>query len=762
MVRQVVVLLLFVLTGGWLKAEPRAPIDSLRALLQKSKPDTNRVNLLLNLSHAYVFKKGELVSDLDTALVLINQAQSLSQTLHYKLGIGNCYLLSAQAFREKGQQAKGRQLAQQAIALYTQLNNRPKQVEAYLELALSYWINKNELPSKIAYTQQAMTLVQGYQDKQMEASLLKELADFHQIQGNYPQSIAELRQALTILQSIRSNDLTGTYDLLGYVSTKLGDFREGLKYGLMAVKITERDHDTGLLACTVYNRVGLTYMAMGQYEQAYSYFKKSYYIARLNKFNPSIIHLAGNIATVLLKKHQPRQALAVLIAVEKKDPPTQDGSRVHLYTRFVDVYSALNQYSQAQRYCNELLAITPNEGWESIGEVGVYQSLIRFYITSKQFAKADHFLTENDALCRSSSSLTDLAQNHLLWFQRDTTQGHYPSAIAHYQQYIALRDSLLNETKSRQIAQLEIQYEIQKKDNDIQVKEQNIRLLTNRSHLQKTQLQQARTARNSIIAGALLLAGLLGLIYNRYRLKQRSNQLLEAKQLEINQKNRSLEQALDQKDQLLVEKEWMLKEIHHRVKNNLQVITSMLRAQSNSLNDPAALAAIRDSQNRVYAMALLHQKLYQSDNLASVNMPDYIQGIVNYLIDSFDQHNRIIGHIAIADIQFDVALATPIGLIINEAVTNSLKYAFPHNRSGLITVVLQSIANQQYQLTIDDNGIGMPIGFNVEHSRTLGLGMIRGLSRQINGQLKIGLESGVHFTLAFSPVAKADTPMPTV
>ena len=738
----------------------------LKTRISTSQPDTSRVKLLLQLSHEYIFKKGELATDLDTALLLTRQAQSLSYTLRYRLGVGSSYLTAAQAIREKGDEVKGRQYAQRAIMVFSQIGNKPKLIETYLELALSYWIHKEELPKKIVYTQRALTLVQQLGDQAQEANLLKELADLHQILGNYPQAIVELRQALVICQSEQCPDLTGTYDLLGFVSTKLGDYREGLKFGLLAMKRTELNHETGLPACTVYNRVGLTYVAMGQYHRAYAYFKKSYYLAQKNKFNPSIIHLAGNLSQVLLSLNQPQRALAVLKDVARKNPPTQDGSRIHLATRFIDVYSVLKLYSLAQRYADEVLAVTPKEGWESIGQVGIYQSLVRFYIASAQYGKANKYLADNDELCRLTNSPAELAKNHLLWFQLDSIQARFPSAIAHYQKFVALRDSLLNETKSRQIAQLEIQYLMQKKDNFIRLKEQNIRLLTNQSHLQQAQLQRAQMTRNSMIAGSVSLILLLSLGYNRYRLKQRSNQLLEVKQVEINLKNQSLQQVLTEKDHLLTEKEelleekgWMLKEIHHRVKNNLQIISSMLSIQSDFLQDPQALLALRDSQNRVYAMALIHQKLYQSDNLALVNMPEFTEEIMDHLMESFAQKEFVRQKLNVTDVQLDVTLATPIGLIINEAVTNSLKYGFPkeshlYRQPGTITVELQPLDEQMYRLTLSDDGVGMPVGLDAEQSSTLGLTMIRGLSRQIGGQLQIHQRPGVHIYLDFSQSKK--------
>jgi two-component sensor histidine kinase len=313
-----------------------------------------------------------------------------------------------------------------------------------------------------------------------------------------------------------------------------------------------------------------------------------------------------------------------------------------------------------------------------------------------------------------------------------------------------LQDSLLNTTKSRQIAQLEIEFESEKKDQNLKLSQQNIQFLTRQSILQQNQLQQAHTIRNGIIAGTIMLVLLLGLSYNRYHLKQRSNQLLEAKQLEINQKNESLQKAVNDQEHLLREREWMLREIHHRVKNNLQIITSLLHSQSTYLKDQAALAAIRESQNRVHAMALIHQKLYQSNRLSSIPMAEYINEIVDYLMGTFDLKANIKKQIAVSPVDLDVTLAVPLGLIINEAITNSLKYAFPSGRTGMIDIDFKRLDYQSYWLLISDDGVGFPTDLNPNRSRTLGMSLIRGLSKQLGGKLEINQVNGVQISLVFS------------
>jgi two-component sensor histidine kinase len=268
------------------------------------------------------------------------------------------------------------------------------------------------------------------------------------------------------------------------------------------------------------------------------------------------------------------------------------------------------------------------------------------------------------------------------------------------------------------------------------LRQQDITLLTQQRKTQQTQ-------RNALICCTLLLAALLGLGYNRYRLKQRSHQLLQAQQQEISHKNENLQR-------LLVEQDRLLKEIHHRVKNNLQVIMSLLNSQANALTDKAALSAIQESQHRVQAMALIHQKLYQNEGVSRIPMKAYIEEVVDYLQHFYDLPQPVHFQLAIDPIELDVAQAIPMGLIINEALTNALKYAFRDGRSGAISLSLRRLELRQLQLTIKDNGVGFPADYNPSQSRSLGMTLMLGLSEQLGGALQVESHQGLTITLTFS------------
>jgi two-component sensor histidine kinase len=183
------------------------------------------------------------------------------------------------------------------------------------------------------------------------------------------------------------------------------------------------------------------------------------------------------------------------------------------------------------------------------------------------------------------------------------------------------------------------------------------------------------------------------------------------------------------------------------VKNNLQIVISLLNTQSSYLNNNAALDAIRESQHRMYSMSLIHQKLYQAENVSSIDMNNYICDLVGYLKQSFDTGNKINFNLALKQISLDVVQAVPLGLILNEVITNSIKYAFPGDMRGNISIFLHPIDSEIFALTIKDDGVGLPEDFSLPTCKSLGMNLVSGLSKQLGAQLDISGEGGLTIRL---------------
>ncbi|MEB3341114.1 PAS domain-containing protein [Okeania sp.] len=203
----------------------------------------------------------------------------------------------------------------------------------------------------------------------------------------------------------------------------------------------------------------------------------------------------------------------------------------------------------------------------------------------------------------------------------------------------------------------------------------------------------------------------------------------------------------------LQEKEVLLKEIHHRVKNNLHIISNLLDLQSDYIEDERIMELFADSQNRIQTMALIHEQLYQSKDLGQVNFREYIHNLMDNLLCSYINRESIINPIInVESITMNLETAIPCGLIINELVTNSLKYAFPNSENGEVVIELYQDEEEKIHLTIRDNGIGIPPDFDWQNSPSLGLKLVRILSKQLKAEIEFDGTQGTVFNLIFFPL----------
>jgi PAS domain S-box-containing protein len=200
----------------------------------------------------------------------------------------------------------------------------------------------------------------------------------------------------------------------------------------------------------------------------------------------------------------------------------------------------------------------------------------------------------------------------------------------------------------------------------------------------------------------------------------------------------------------LREKDVLLQEIHHRVKNNLQVISSLLDLQSQYITDPTTVELFQESQNRVKSMALVHEKLYQSQDFARINFAEYIENLTSYLFQIYIfEYNQVNLEFYIHEVNLSIDTAIPCGLIISELVSNALKYAFPKGREGTIEVILTAEPEDRCHLTVKDNGVGFPPDLEFANPKSLGLQLINVLTEQLEGDLSFNLDQGTEVNISF-------------
>jgi two-component sensor histidine kinase len=200
---------------------------------------------------------------------------------------------------------------------------------------------------------------------------------------------------------------------------------------------------------------------------------------------------------------------------------------------------------------------------------------------------------------------------------------------------------------------------------------------------------------------------------------------------------------------LLSEKDLLIAEIHHRVKNNLQLIVSLLESQTAFLKEGDALKALQISQNRIQAISMVHQKLYLTDNITTINLGTYLTELTAYLSDSFSISGQIQFQLDFQEVEVSISKAVSIGLILNEIVINAIKHAYPGNKQGSVFVSLSNENERFVHLKIKDDGKGLPEGLDINSRNSLGFRLIRGLCHELQATLEVHNNPGVQFDIVF-------------
>jgi two-component sensor histidine kinase len=218
--------------------------------------------------------------------------------------------------------------------------------------------------------------------------------------------------------------------------------------------------------------------------------------------------------------------------------------------------------------------------------------------------------------------------------------------------------------------------------------------------------------------------------------------------LEASERDKAQKQIVNS----LEEKNVLLREIHHRVKNNMQIISSLLSLQSRTIENAEMREVFHESQNRVKSMSMIHEQLYQTDNLSKIDFKIYINGLLKNLFQLYSSSlKEIKWEVDVNDVKLNIETSIPCGLIINELISNSLKHAFKERDSGKITVKMDKY-NDLITLIVADNGVGIPNNFQIEKVSTLGLNLVTNLVKQIEGEMIIKKENGTSFTIEFKEI----------
>lgn len=687
------------------------------------------LQLLLLLGAYYAFQPDNYNRHRDSVEYFLTKAIDESKLLKEgKLGRQAAALLVKVYAR--GNDDKANSVCQTLIAQCRQAGD--KETEARVLAYRSKYTPPmgSTLERKINDAQQAAALFHSVGNFEGEIDALTDLGYLQIIIGQIQTAYENHLKALSLAETIHYPYTQYNTQALITVTSFQGKYGEPLRYAYQTIRTAEDTRDS-LAWGYLYTNLAHLYGFEGRSKESFEWSKKS-----VNRFvaerNTSVYRMLDNVVLYMQDKDQAQEALDLALDISNKvGIPTSFSDQFAYHIVFSDCYMKLHLLDKAELHIKKLDELETKaeaiRGPMRRSEVDAQFAYL--FMERKQYRKARDFFNKRFA----SPGLMDGAlASSLEAYQQmifiDSVLGDNTAAVAHYKKYTQLRDSSFRVAKIRQAEELQVIYQMNEKENKISS-------LTQEAKLEKANSEKAALVRNLTIAGIFAVLIIAALLYRQSRLRKRNN-------LVITGKNEQLQQ-------LVADKEWLLKEVHHRVKNNLQIIMSLLDSQSEYINNDAALAAIEDNLRRVHAMALIHQKLYQSDDIATISMPEYINELVLYAHDSFDTAGRIRFEQAIGPLDLDVSQAIPMGLIINECIVNAIKYAFPNGQKGIVRINFYQDSADHLILNISDNGTGLPAGFNLKAHTSLGLDLMQGLAKQLNGSFDYENNNGLHITIRF-------------
>lgn len=707
----------------------------LREQLKLKQTDSAKFKILIAIAQRLEEKAGSLKKDLDSAYFYLGQAGLVSKRMKIPGWEVHLYKTLGAVSFSAGDVERGKSYYFKAIAVCRSAGDRINEARLWVGLASKFdWAHSAE---KLKFNQHARQIYKSLNETILEAIVLKEIADIHFNLDQVDLAEHELQQVLSMYKSANYQKLHYTYDLLSAVSRRKGDIDKTLYYAIAAVQSAQATADTVNSISVFYWRLGEAYQDAGNKPKSIEFYEKSYQNALIHG-SALLYHVIGELTVLLIESHQVNKALQIINNAYKRQPPVDAHDQAALAFTIGDCYLALKNYKAAERSYTKYI--------NSIGDGDDYQGFLikicQFYISQNNYAKADFYQKKLLQYGNERWAPTRRRDVYLLSFKIDSAIGKPWEAISYLQSYNKLNDSIFTADKFKLAEELQVKFKTSEKEKDNQ-------LLRNRNAMKDKMLQNENLVKNIIIGGCVVLFIILLLLYNRYQIKQNANGELLKQQEVITSKNHTLENIIGQKTRLVSEKEFLLKEIHHRVKNNLQLTMSLLNSQSSYLTNEDAVKAIEESQHRLKSISLVHQKLYQTDDVDKIDLKSYIGDIISYLRDSFSTGRRVHFETQIAQVDLDISQAVSLGLFINEAITNIFKYAFNDLQAGIVQVSIQRIVDNEFRVLIRDNGHGLPDSLDIDSNKSLGMTLMKGLSMQLGGTFQIYNDKGTTVCMDF-------------
>jgi two-component sensor histidine kinase len=543
---------------------------------------------------------------------------------------------------------------------------------------------------------------------------INEIANLYR-DNNPSTAIVLAQQELRLAEKIHQKKYIGkALNFIGVLNKNKGIYPTALEYFLKALKLFEEVNakkDIG----NCYANIGNVYYDQTEYIKALSYYGKALKVREEIKDKRGVAICYGNFGNVYSSKGDFEKALEYdLKSLKMREEIGDKQGQAFCYNNIGIIYKNKKDNNKALKCYFKCLKIIKEVGdkqgigycFNNIGNTFI--DLVNYKLALQYCDSSLQFLTEIGDIYGERTAYENLSNIY-------AKTNRYKEAYTNYVKFKTLTDSIFNTENSEQMGDMKTSFEVDKKESELKAKADTQRALTAEEEKRQNVIIYA-------VAGLLLLVIIFSLfLYKRYVFAKKQKQTIE----------------------------YLFKEVHHRVKNNLQVITSLLNLQKNYIEDKKILAIFQDCQNRIYAMSAIHEKLYENNALSNINVKNYIENLIIQLIDTYQLTSFDVKYQIDVNIDpLDLDTLIPIGLLTNEIISNSLKYAFPgHDKNNVITFKLQKNTSDSFIITIGDNGKGFETELNEKHS-TFGLELIAILASQLHGTIRQLPEHGTMYEIS--------------
>lgn len=734
-IRQICFIKIALLGACLLVASAFGNIDSLKTQLNKTKVPAERVRLLTELaaSHRYFA--------VDSALNYASRALALAEAEKF-------LQLRYEAVREnlKCKLAKGEFDSALSLVTHTlgdkNLDTYPDIKADVLSLAGYITRRKGKGMESLKLYQDCLDLSTEIEYNNGIAQAKKGLGDLLEKDGNYSEALASYKEARDIAEPDGDKELLASIlNATGIIYDYQGLPEMALEYYISALDLCLKEGNY-VKAAGISTNVASLHFEMENNALSLEYYEKALDLARQCQSQYMEADALQGM-TVVLKNlellERARIAAEMDLSLRKAMGDTRGMS--FSYKNLGVIAQESERFELAETYYFEALKYARQAGLVQKLAV-IYLQLGRLMNKTKQPDRAIPYLLETVDISKETADQRHEYLAYEALFISYALKGDLDKANAFHKLYGELRELQLSQEMKKKTVKMQTLFETQQRDERIRVLEK------------ETQLKEEIIAKNKLnrklsLAGIGSLFLIAGLFYNRSRLINKSNQALMLKNKEIEKQSSVIRESLE-------EKETLLREIHHRVKNNLQIISSLLNLQSKKIKDVNVLASINEGKNRVEAMSLIHQNLYQADRLSAINMKNYLNQLMGHLATSFnDPEKDIQYHIKAEDWLFDIDTAIPVGLILNELVSNAYKHAFNKKTSGNIYVSIDKMEDGRFILKVRDDGQGLPPDMDIKKTKSLGLKLVYSLgTKQLKGDIRFENKGGNMVELSFPEILK--------